>query len=488
MFSAQVISRYIRQARPLRPWQGPAIRAIIDDPEDRGVFNAVMGAGKSYVIAALASGWAGPVLITVPSVRLTDQTWGSMLATNIRAGRWRGGSRRSERVIIACVDSIRALPPRSGELVIVDECHRMHRDLIPRLMGAARSIGFSATPYRAGGEGMKWWTHQIGAYLAADAIADGVLVPPRVVMADRDADLDEWCIEQIRTTPGPGVISADSIADADEFAAVMTEAGIPTAAIHSGVRDDRAATILSQLERGEIRAVTHVRMLVEGIDLPWLRWICFRREQKSRVEFAQMAGRGLRTDPGKTECVMIDPHQLFMRHELGGIAEILTAAEEKAPAVRGPAEKVIDPLTGELIDWSMIDTSEKRRVKALARSWSYISQAALALRIAGHLKPEGADRGEMAPAAMHLQLRRHVGYARAVIANGGRIDGISGEPARHAHAIALAFNRLATRSESGAPIKRGPTADAIGLLLYAVRPPKPEILTAIHEAGIEPEK
>ena len=486
MFDERTMARYIHQARPLRAWQAPALRAIIE-AEDRGIYSAVMGAGKSYVIAVLAAGWRGPVTVVVPSVQLVNQTWGDMLATNIKAGRWFGGGRTSARVIVACADSLAALPARNGELVIVDECHRLHRALIPRLTNAARSVGFSATPYRDGGKGLQWWTHQIGAYLAADALEDGALVPPRVVMADRDADLDEWCIDRIRETEGPGVVSADSIADADEFAATLTEAGIPSASIHSAVHPGRAATILSQLERGELKAVTHVRMLVEGVNLPWLRWICFRREQKSRVEFAQMAGRGLRTHPGKTECVMIDPHQLFLAHQLGGVAEILEAAEGPPPPAKR-AEKVIDPVTGELIDWSEIDASERRRVKALARSWSYIAQAALALRIAGHLKPEGIDRGAEATGPMLLQLRRHTPFARAVISLGGRIDGLRGQEARHAHAIALAFIRLATRAEAGAVVRRGPTVDAIGLLLYAVRPPKPEVLAAIHAAGIEPER
>ena len=485
-FDEQAMFRYIRQARKLRAWQGPALRAIIEG-EDRGVYSAVMGAGKSYVIAVLAAGWQGPVTVVVPSIRLTDQTWQDMIATNIKAGRWHGLSRIEDRVVVACADSLDALPKRKGELVIVDECHRLHRAVMPRLMQAAWTVGFSATPYRASGKGLKWWTHQIGAYLAADALKDGALVPPRIIMADEDADLDEWCIEQIRKTEGPGVVSAHSIQDADEFAAVLTEAGIPTAAIHSLVHPGRAAVILGKLERGEIKAVTHVRMLVEGVNLPWLRWICFRREQKSRVEFAQMAGRGLRTHPGKTDCVMIDPHQLFLSHKLGGVAEILGAAEgPPPPATR--VEKVVDPVTGELIDWSEIDTSERRRVKALARSWSYISQAALALRIAGRINPEGVARNEDATDAMLLQLRRHASYARAVVANGGRIDGLKGDAARHAHAIALAFMRLASRAESGARVKRGPTTDAIALLLYAVRPPKTEILAMIHDAGIQPDR
>jgi hypothetical protein len=69
-------------------------------------------------------------------------------------------------------------------------------------------------------------------------------------------------------------------------------------------------------------------MLQEGVDLPWLRWLCLRRPAASRVRFAQEVGRVLRAAPGKAEAVIFDPHDLFASHALSYEAVLSGMAEE----------------------------------------------------------------------------------------------------------------------------------------------------------------
>jgi hypothetical protein len=57
-------------------------------------------------------------------------------------------------------------------------------------------------------------------------------------------------------------------------------------------------------------------MLVEGVDFPWLRWICLRRQVKSRVRFIQELGRVLRASPGKDKARVLDPNDLFGEFQL----------------------------------------------------------------------------------------------------------------------------------------------------------------------------
>jgi len=470
--------------RPLRPWQREALIAALQTPS-RQIIRAVMGAGKSYVIACLAAAWDGPVVVSVPSIRLVLQTVADMRASGLSdVGEWYGLGRIKARIVVACSDSLPHLTPRKGQLMIVDECHRMPRELDPHLNGSIHTVGFSATPYRADDKGLRWWQGEAYAYGPDRALADGVLCPPRIIMPAKSGGLDAWCIARIAGSEGPGVVSCYGIADADEFAARLTEAGIPSASVHSQMSGARQGALIDDLHAGRLRALTHVRLLTEGVDLPWLRWLCLRREQDSRVEFAQMAGRGLRRAPGKTECVMYDPHQLFTRHDLGGVAEILTAAEDPATKKGAKVERVTDPLTGLDIDWSAIDATERRRIRALEASWSYVTQAVLALRLAGHLRRDDGPRDDPATMAQAVNLRRHLGFARVIVQQGGALDGLVHPLAPHARAIGLAHCRAAARLEQGAPLRRGPVSDILALLLI-VRHKRHDLIQSIHDAHID---
>ena len=479
------IRDHVRTAmRPLRAWQRDALVTALTTPS-RHIIRAVMGAGKSYVIACLAVAWDGPVLICVPSIRLVTQTVDDIRASGGQdVGEWYGLGRVKARIIVACSDSLPHLTPRKGQLMIVDECHRMPKELDPHLERSVHTVGFSATPYRADDKGLRWWLGEAYAYGPDRALADGVLCPPRIVMPTARGDLDVWCMEAIRGADGPGVVSCYGIADADDYAARLTEAGIPALSVHSQMSAKRQTAAIDALQRGEVKALCHVRLLTEGVDLPWLRWLCLRREQASRVEFAQMAGRGLRRSPGKTECVMYDPHQLFTRHDLGGVAEILTAADAPAPKSER-VTRVIDPLSGEELDWAAIDATERRRVKALEASWSYVTQAVLALRLAGHVKRDDGARDDPATDAQRYQLRRHVSFARVLVQQGGAIDGLTHPLAPHARAIGLAHARAYARSEDGRPLRRGPVSDILTLLLI-VRGKRHDLIEAIHYADIDP--
>jgi hypothetical protein len=54
----------------------------------------------------------------------------------------------------------------------------------------------------------------------------------------------------------------------------------------------------------------------EGVNLPWLSWICFRRETRSRVRFQQEFGRVLRVSPNKKIAYILDPLGLCFRFKL----------------------------------------------------------------------------------------------------------------------------------------------------------------------------
>jgi hypothetical protein len=87
-----------------------------------------------------------------------------------------------------------------------------------------------------------------------------------------------------------------------------------------------------------------VDMLREGVDLPWLRWICLRRPVRSRVRFVQELCRVMSSSPetGKTECVVYDPHGLIEEFKLNYKAALGGEYEADVESGKKESELAID--------------------------------------------------------------------------------------------------------------------------------------------------
>jgi superfamily II DNA or RNA helicase len=224
-----------------------------------------------------------------------------------------------------------------GSGLVVHNCHKTASDAflaaagetveptvdaedVADVLQSARRLGLTATPFRSNvDERIGLFSEVVYRYSPADALRDGVIVPWRFVQADEEGkDVDAACIEMIRALGsreerGPGVVDATSIEDATAYAATLTAAGIVAREIHSRQPDGTKAAAIEALRTGQIDCIVHVSMLVEGVDLPWLRWGCFRRPVGARVRYIQHLGRYLRAFAGKTEAVILDPCGLEQR-------------------------------------------------------------------------------------------------------------------------------------------------------------------------------
>jgi hypothetical protein len=151
---------------------------------------------------------------------------------------------------------------------------------------------------------------------------DGAICDFEIIPWDESrerATTDEACVTMIRELGeqrGPGVVNAASIADAEEYCAVLERAGFKARALHSRMSTEDKNDTVAALRSGGIDIIVHVAMLVEGVDFPWLRWICLRRQVKSRVRFIQELGRVLRASPGKDKARVLDPNDLFGEFQL----------------------------------------------------------------------------------------------------------------------------------------------------------------------------
>ena len=273
-----------------RRWQAEAYDAAIQSiaPASAPLIQAVMGAGKSVLIAelaawAVAQGWR--VVVSTPTVALVDQLHGTILDRVPSAGRYYTHDHQVGcDVTVTCYPSVAAMvsaDPRPVDLWICDEAHRTEsaREIAAaEAMGPRRRIALTATPYRAGEGGLSLWRELVYRYPIGQALADGVLCPWDVVHWDGPReDVDEVMATMIEGTEGPGVVDARSIEDAEAFAELLCGRGIAARPIHSRMGPTAQRDAIEDLRTGRLRALVQVSMLVEGVDLPWLRWLGLRR-------------------------------------------------------------------------------------------------------------------------------------------------------------------------------------------------------------------
>lgn len=317
-----------------RRWQAAALAAIESRDDDRGLVVAVMGAGKSVLLAELCARTDGRVIVTAPTLRLVHQLAATLERRGLDVGKVCTGERDLTRRVTVCTYDPRTLARVAGAihrpaLWIADEAHRTNTRGVAEWRAEvepARSIGFTATPYLADADDdLKLWSSVWFHYSLADAVADGVILLPTFGGVRCDAeDLVAGARLWLADADGPGVFSAATCADADALAAELD--GVES--FHSGHSAEDRDDKLRRLEAGELRAIVHVACLVEGVDLPWLRWIGLTHPRGSRVAYAQEIGRVLRTAPGKTSVRVWDPFGAADVHNLHDAAALADALEE----------------------------------------------------------------------------------------------------------------------------------------------------------------
>lgn len=333
-----------------RAWQEDALPHIISALRTgkRPIVSAIMGAGKSVLIAELVyqamkkllPGYK--IVIVAPRQALIRQLSGTIGA---RCGAENVGvyytheKDTTRKVVVTTFVSAPVIASTMNIAMLVgDEVHgteaehfkNCYEDLAP-----ACAIGFTATPYRSDeNESLSLWDEVVYRYTAADALSDGVIVPWELIHWNGvgSGDTDEVCLGMIRGMDGPGVCSALNIEDAETYARFLNENGIKASAIHSRMNRKERDYLLERLKSRDLKCLVHVSLLSEGVDMPWLQWLCLRRPVGSRVRFVQEVGRVLRSHPGKELAYIMDPHDLFGTHTLSNperLGEVLTKQERE---------------------------------------------------------------------------------------------------------------------------------------------------------------
>lgn len=364
------------QPRPLRPHQSRAmqmLREALIAGNRRVVLEMPTGAGKTRTAAEIVSGALSKgkrVCFTVPAISLVDQTVEAFENEGIDClGVIQASHPRTHYGMPVQVASVQTLTRRKLEIdfdiVVVDECH-LRFEAVSEWMAREPNtvfIGLSATPWARGMADD--WQRLVSPVSMQELIDAGFLSPFRVfapshpdltgvrtvagdyhegqlgeVMGDSRlvADVvDTWLRRAERR---PTLVFAVNRAHARQLQEQFASAGVAMGYCDAFVDLIERQVLFDRMARGELAGIVNVGTLTTGVDAD-VRCIVMARPTKSEMLFVQCIGRGLRTAPGKDDCLILDHADNHAR--LGFVTDIhhetlLTGKDKREPTRKEKGE------------------------------------------------------------------------------------------------------------------------------------------------------
>jgi len=329
------------------------IAAAIRGSERRLLVQLPTGGGKTHEISAITAAASAArlrVVILATRTRLVRQIHERLEAFGIMHGVIAASlpelRNYSALVQVASADTLyrRALvdgkhPLPSADVVIFDEAHlataKSRQQLLDSYPTAIR-IGFTATPARKSGRSLGTaFERIIRGPSIRELVAAGMLVPSRIFASplvtqqelralptDNENDFAVSALGELISRPklvGDVVTNWLRIAAGKRTIIFAVNKGHAAALLesfrHQGIaaemltdQDDEATReeVIGRLETGETLVLVNCFLLSYGTDLPTVECIVLARPTRSLTMYLQMVGRGLRTAPGKSHCILID--------------------------------------------------------------------------------------------------------------------------------------------------------------------------------------
>jgi DNA repair protein RadD len=374
-----------------RAYQAEAVASVYRFFE-RGYGNPVVvaptGSGKSFMIARLihdsVTQWPATRILAMADVKELIEQNAEAYAIYAKTAQYGiysasvGARDSGDPVVFAQIQSCHDKPEIFGwvDFIIVDECHMINTKRVGMYRGfvdglrkrnpMCKVVGFTATPYRLGHgyvfKGAESLFSGIAYEIQIDALIEkGFLVPPVAragkVVADTaniehgsngefkeesaTKEFSRITVEAVedmllRLTDRKSVlVFACSLEHAAQIAALLRGCGERAVDVVTGktTKGEREA-IVARVRSGATRWCVNVGVFTKGFNAKNIDAVVLLRATESAALFVQMIGRGLRTFPGKTECVVLDYGENVMRH--GPINAI--RPKEKKDRKDGPQE------------------------------------------------------------------------------------------------------------------------------------------------------
>jgi superfamily II DNA or RNA helicase len=279
------------------------------------------------------------------------------------------------------------------DLVVIDEAHHAVASSYLKVVNHLKEknprlkiLGMTATPNRGDRKGLKGLFKGVTAQIhLSDLIADGYLVSPRIFTVDAgqqedlrsilwrkdkdDPNAMEKFINQQKQWDKANTVLTDNLALNGEVVRHWKEKAVGKKTIvfcstlrhtqdirdtfeRNGIRathvngemtreerlqalgrfDSKMIGTQLEAEQGncqEAMVITNAAVLTEGWDFPAIECVILLRPMSYESTYVQMIGRGLRSSPGKKECIILDFGMSSLRHRPFSLEVDLSGKREK---------------------------------------------------------------------------------------------------------------------------------------------------------------
>ena len=113
-----------------------------------------------------------------------------------------------------------------------------------------------------------------------------------------------------------------------DLAEAFQEEGVNAVAISGKTPIEERRKTLKRFHDREIDVICNCQMLTEGYDEPAVDSIILARPTKSSVLYTQMVGRGTRTFPGKSDCLILDFADVASHHKIMQVPNLVGLKDE----------------------------------------------------------------------------------------------------------------------------------------------------------------
>jgi superfamily II DNA or RNA helicase len=344
----------------LRPYQQGAIDAARESLFKRGnrshLIQLPTGGGKTKIFSEIthrAHKNKSKVWIVAPRNKIVEQISENLSHYKVPHGKIHANSRESiaynvhvvsKDTLIRRYDKIKNWP----DLLIIDECHLFYdqqKTIISKLPKHTKIIGFTATPERTDGRGLSEIYDDISYGESIPKMQAGNYLTPLRYFAppirgieklhrrgtEYDADELEEFFQKNKIYGevighyekyGKGksaLIFCRTVKSAYETAERFQKAGHKFYCIEGEMSYKEQRALIDALSQGKIDGLTNCEIATYGLDIPRIEYIACLRPTESRALYFQMAGRGLRPYPGKTELLFFDHVGLLQSHGENGV-------------------------------------------------------------------------------------------------------------------------------------------------------------------------
>ena len=355
-----------------------AIRSEIKNGQRRVLYCLPTGGGKTVVaseIIRLASERGKRIYFVAHRMELISQTSAKLDEMGVDHGVIMAGHARVRPdlpvQVVSIQTAIRRAMPWRPDIVFVDEAHRARSNSYQQIIEACGDpvlIGITATPIRSDNKGLggQLFKTMVRGPGIGDLIDRGYLVRPKVYswaidlkgikttgsdysQPQLDAKMSEsklvgdvlreW---QKRCADRTTVLFASGIGHSKLLVQEFRAAGVTAEHVDGTTPKMDRESILARLAAGDIQVVSNFGVLCEGWDCPRVSALSIVRPTKSLSLYLQMAGRALRTFPGKQDCIILDHGGCAIRHGSPAEPREWSLSEDRVGGPIGSDTKDVD--------------------------------------------------------------------------------------------------------------------------------------------------